>query len=117
MDEVQTVSGNKKKFIILGVVGLVLVLLIGASLLLLRRPATISPLGESDGGVRVIFVSPEPSASISATPLASASASATPRASSAARATPRSTPRASSQASSPSSSPTGRTSPSVSASP
>lgn len=90
MDEMQTSADGKNKKI-LSVV-LMLVLTVGAVIavvMIFRKPQLVSPLVESEEGVRVIFVSPEPSRESLPSPTASASASL--------KATPKPTPKATPQ--------------------
>ncbi|KKP59749.1 MAG: Proline-threonine-rich repeat protein [Candidatus Gottesmanbacteria bacterium GW2011_GWA1_34_13] len=86
-------KGHKMLVVTIILIVILLVLVLGASLL--QKPKLVSPLAEDSNSVRVIFVSPEASASVSAQP--SVSVSATPKSSP--KATPKSTPKASSSAS------------------
>lgn len=103
---------NYNKVVIVGVATIVILLIVGIVFLVVGKPSPVSPLADEVGdGVRIIFVTPDPSPTFEASP--ETSASATPAASP--KATPKATPKASPTASSaPSTTPKASASPSSS---
>lgn len=112
MDESASAPGINKKLVIatLAIAGLLIV--VGAIWWLVSRPQLISPLSDSDGDTRIVFMTPEPRASETD---ASASAQPTDAASpnAAVKSTPKQSPK-STPKSSPLESPASSSSPSAS---
>lgn len=113
MEEIPSASRKQIKIVAL-VTGLVilLIVLVLSAFYLFRPQNLVTPIPEGENGVRIVFVTPEPT--FLPSPTATASASATPRTSPRAsvRASARATPRASTAVSgSPRTSPTTSTTP------
>ncbi len=92
MDESLGENNNKRNVVIIvGVLAILIGLIIVAGTMLFKNANVVSPIPDMENGVRVIFVSPEPSSSDSAE--LQASPSATPKG------TPKSSPKPSPKAS------------------
>ena len=105
-DDIDDTGKKSNTPLVIGTVVLAVVVLLVMGFALIRKPSMVSPLPEEEGDVRVIFVSPEPSATVSAS--IEASPSGTPKSTVKPRTSPATSPKAT-----PKTSPSGTASPSA----